>query len=320
MKKIFCIFMIAAICMALILPAAAVEIEEGTVSLEETLTATETADDATTSMESAESETQPDAGTETDVADESEIEAETKDIAAIINGAGSKIEAIIGIAGAMGITIEEAEAILDKMVSLGDEHLSDSDVWTEIKQGILENPEGWTVVAIVMLLMAALAIFLMRGQIKNTSAQAATKANIIDIKETESEMQKEILSTSAKLDEIGIEHEGIKRELVDIYRIIEDVHKKAVASNNCTDEIFERVERLLAEIDTLNANSETSLNVNKEQAFQTVQLLNIAMGRTPLNMSDATRNAWYEHAVARIKAAAGADGKSKTEASAPTEQ
>lgn len=319
MKKIFCIFMIAAMCMALILPAAATEIEEGTVAHEETLTETEVADNATTSMESAESETQLDAGTETAVIDESETEAET-DIAAIINGADSKIEAIIGIAGAMGITLEEAEAMFDKMVALGDEHLGESDIWIEIKESILENPEAWTIVVFVILLLIALAVFLIRGQVKNTSAQSATKANIIDIKENETKITQEMGFANAKLDQNEIEHEGMKAELGDIYKTIEEVHKITAASKDKADKICEMAALMLAAVDLLKANSETSLNVNREQALQTVQLLNIAMGRQLPRVSEVTRKVWYEDAVAKIKAVAGVDGDAKTEGADPTEQ
>lgn len=325
MKKIFYIFVIAAICMALILPAAATEIEIGSVAIEETLAASEGAgseedgEEITEDLDSV-SEALTETAIESVIESTTDAEIESEDVAAIINGADSKIEIIVGLAGAMGITIEEAEELLGKMVALGDEHLGETDIWKDIKASIQENPETWTIVAFVLLILAAFAVFLIRGQIKNTSAQAATKANIIDIKETEAETHKTLLSASAKLTEIEIGYEGIKVEMGEIHNTVDSMLKTAAESRADLEKILEMVAQMLAEVDALKGNSEAALTVNKEQAFQTVQLLNIALGRTPLNVSDATRKAWYEHSVARIKAAADAANEDKSKASAPAEQ
>lgn len=247
-------------------------------------------------------------------------EAETEDIAAIIGGADNKLEAIVGLAGAMGITLEEAEAILNKMVALGDEHLAESDIWMEIKASILNNPETWTIVVLVALMLVALAVFLIRGQIKNTSAQAATKANIIDIKKNEAEMRTAMSSATTKLNAIGREHESIKFQMDEIYQMAEDMLKNVEESKATEEKICEMAALMLSAVDLLKANSETSLNVNREQALQTVQLLNIAMGRQMPRVSETTRKVWYEDAVAKIKESATVSEEVKAEAAAPDKQ
>ena len=319
MKKIFCIFIIAAICMALILPAAATEIEEGTVALEEILAATEGAGEAAVPAETAESEAseaESVVGTEADAV----TEAETEDIAAIINGADSRIEAIVGLANAMGISLEEAEAILDKMVALGDEHLGDTDMWIEIKASILAHPETWTIVVLVVLILVAFAIFLIRGQIKNTSAQATTKANIIDIKKNEAEITGKVNAANTKLAEIEREHGDIKLEMDEIYEVAKAMLQIVEESKAEADKIYELAVLMLSNVDMLKANSEASLNTNKEQALQTLQLLNIAMGRQLPRVSESTRKVWYDDAVEKIKTAAGVTDEAEAETPAPAEQ
>lgn len=219
--------------------------------------------------------------TETEI---TESETESEDLAAIIEGADSKLDAIFAIASAMGITPEEAEAFLDKMVSLGDEHFGESDLWADVKASIAEDPEAWTVAALVVLMFVALVVFLIRGLIKNTTAQAATKANIIDIKKNEAEISDKVSKANARLGDIEREHSDIKSEM---------------------DEIREMAIAMLAAVDSLKSNSESALKVNEEQALQTVQLLNIAMGRQMPRMSETTRKAWYDESVAKIKEAAG---------------
>lgn len=316
MKKIFCILMIAALCMAFILPTAAIEAEEGSVALEESFVAATVAETAVEDAEAASEQVTESGtpGTSSPTGTEGEIESE--DIAEIIGNADSRIEAIVGLAGAMGITLEEAEAILDKMVALGDEHLGESDIWLDIKASILEHPETWTVVVLVVLMLVALAIFLIRGQIKNTSAQATTKANIIDIKKNEAEITGKVNAANAKLAAIEHEHEDIKLEMDAIHAMAEAMLKIVADSKAEADKIYEMAVLMLSNVDSLKANSESALNVNKEQALQTVQLLNIAMGRQLPRVTDATRKVWYDDAVSRIKSAAGAD----SEASAPAEQ
>jgi hypothetical protein len=319
MKKIF-IFIIAIILVTSLLTvgamaadaAEATEVEDSTVTLEESFVSTESVDEVVTETETAEGST--------DASTDASTEAETEDIAAIIGGADNKLEAIVGLAGAMGITLEEAEAILDKMVALGDEHLGESDIWMEIKASILNNPETWTIVVLVALMLVALAVFLIRGQIKNTSAQAATKANIIDIKKNEAEMRTAMSAATTKLSAIGREHESIKLQMDEIYQMAEDMLKNVEESMATADKICEMATLMLSAVDLLKANSETSLNVNREQALQTVQLLNIAMGRQMPRVSETTRKVWYEDAVAKIKESATVSDEVKAEAAAPDKQ
>lgn len=324
MKKIFCyIITVVMIVCLLAVPVFATEdgsaqgaSEEVRVKSEEAVgaeTETEAVSAAETVLEDATE--QEDTVKEVDGSSGTPIstESETEDLAAIIGNAGSRLEAIVGIAGAMGVTLEEAEALLDKMVAIGDEHFGESDFWAGIKTSILGNPESWTVVALVVLMFVALVVFLIRGLIKNTTAQAATKANIIDIKKNEAEISDKVSKANLRLGDIEREHSDIKLEMDEIREMAISMLKVVDDSKQEVDRICEMAIAMLAAVDSLKSNSESALKVNEEQALQTVQLLNIAMGRQLPRVSESTRKVWYDDAVSKIKEAAGVKEQTNAE-------
>lgn len=293
MKKIFIFIAIMALCMAAILPAGATETYMGT-------------DESTEVLMGTESEISGAIETETVIATESAAteaaETETEDVAGLISGAGSRLEAIVAIAGAMGITLDEAEAVLDKMIAIGDEHLADNDLWGSIRADMLENPETWIIVILVILMFLALITFLIRSLIKQTTTQTSIKANVADIKKNEEaigklgeSLIKHVTEVLARIDTLECENSELRDALV--------VQSEVII--NAVSDVLSAVNGGVEQITNIERNSETSVKVNEEQALQTVQLLNIAMGRQLPSPSNATRKLWYEDAVNKIKAAAG---------------
>lgn len=296
MKKIFIFLITLVVCMAVILPAGATEVYTGT-------------DESTEALVGSESETEGAGAVETVVTDEDitkdVTETETEDLAGVISGAGSRLEAIVAIAQTMGISLEDAEALLDKMIALGDEHLGDSDIWADIKADILENPENWIAAALIALMVAALLVFIIRGLIKNTSAQAATKANIVDIKQNQAEISEDVTKAKKKLSTIEGDHVEIKAEMEGLRALAEEMHEVVEAGKQGIEEIHKMAEAMTVAVEIIKTNSESAVKVNEEQALQVVQLLNIAMGRKLPSVSGATRKVWYEESVQNIKKAAG---------------
>lgn len=299
MKKVF--YSIIALILVTCFAAVPVFATEG-----EQVDVVETVDEAVTENDTVVDET-------VDEVVDTETEGETVNIAEIIGSAESRLDAIVKIAGAMGVTLEDAEALLDKMVSLGDQHLGESDVWSNIKTSIEENPEEWTIVALVALILAALMIFIIRGLIKNTSAQAKTKANIMDIKENEQKISAEVKGATLKLAEIDRDHADIKLEMSEIRDMAVEMRAAVDEIQKAGISISEMAISMLAEVDMLKSNSESALNVNVEQALRTVELLNIALGRQLPTVSESTRRVWYEDSVAKIKSAAGKIEETSTE-------
>lgn len=245
--------------------------------------------------------------TETEI---TESETESEDIAAIIEGADSKLDAIFAIANAMGITPEEAEAFLDKMVSLGDEHFGESDLWADVKASITEDPEAWTVAALVVLMLMVLVIFIIRGLIKNTIAQSATKANITDIKTVlgiNKDTGKSETLDGLKADILGLK-KNTERLEAENAELKVDLELQSAAIIQAVGEVLDAVRSEDAKLDVIEGETAASVKINGEQALQIVQLLNIAMGRQMPRMSETTRKAWYDESVTKIKEAAGIKG------------
>ena len=301
MKKIF-YYMIALVMVISLAVVPAVATEAETES-----DVVETATEAIGAVTETEQVSEIDTMTETETEADTESETETPDIVAIIGSSESRLDAIVKLAGTLGITLDEAEALLDKMVAIGDEHFGESDLWADVKASISENPEAWTVAALVVLMLMLLVIFIIRGLIKNTIAQSATKANITDIK-TVLGINKDT-GKSETLDGLKADILGLKKNAERVETELAEVNTKCEMTQETTDmalskveDILEKAIDMLDKVEVIERNSANALKVNVEQALETVELLNIAMGRKLPTVSEATRKVWRDNAVSKIKA------------------
>lgn len=231
-------------------------------------------------------------------------ELESQAVEDLINGSGSKMETIMAFAELFGISAEEAEAIVNNIIVFGDEHFEENDLWTALRSDILSNPDKWVIIVIIASAFIALIAFIIRCLIKNVLVQTNTKLKLKDIDEHET-------ATCGKLDEIKILVEEIKEQKAELDEIKgENEELKGLLQNVKT-----LIEGESAAVDSLKANSETSLKVTEETALQIVQLLNIAMDRKVPIASAGARKLWYEDSIQKIKEKAGLldakDGESK---------
>lgn len=238
------------------------------------------------------------------VADSSPVidEIDSQAVAELIDGVGSKYEAALKIAGLFGISIEDAEALVDNIVVFGDEHFEEDDAWLAIRKDILSNPDKWTVIAIVALGFVALLVFLIRSLIKNTLTQTNTKLKLADIDDHQ-------LAADKKLLVLDSDNKEIKELIGGVKAILEGESEELKRENEELKALLETVRGLIegesAAVDSLKANSETSLKVTEESALQILQLLNIAMDRRVPIATKEARKLWYDDAVAKVKAKAG---------------
>jgi hypothetical protein len=202
----------------------------------------------------------------------------------IIEGSESKTQAVIKLAEMMGITVEDAEALIDKFITFGDEHFEDSDLWATLKADVETHPDKWIIIALVALAFVALVVFLIRSTVKNTLTQTNTKIKIGAIESHAAGVEAQVKENKAELDAIKAEADELREMLGTILELI-TIEREAV--------------------DSLKANSDTSLKVTEESAFQILQLLNIAMDRKVPIVNEAARKLWYQDAVAKVKARAG---------------
>lgn len=300
MKKIFyyIIAVVTVMCLAIV-PAFATDAETEAITEGEVV---ETATEAIGAVTETEQVSEIDTETETETEADTESETETTDIVAILGDADSRLDAIVKLAGTMGITLEEAEALLDKMVALGDEHFGEHDFWLNIRESIENNPDTWTIAILTVLMLLALVIFLIRGLIKNTREQSKNRINIEDIKKTEAVNSHRLTEQSAKLTGIENEHAEIKVEIAEINAKCDLTQKATDIALSKVGDILTKVVDMLDKVEVIEKNSANALKVNVEQALETVELLNIAMGRKLPTVSETTRKVWRDNAVSKIKA------------------
>ena len=300
MKKIF--YYISAVVMVIwlaVVPAFATEAETEAITEGEVV---ETATEAIGAVTETEQVSETDTETETETEADTESETETTDIVAILGDADSRLDAIVKLAGSMGITLEEAEALLDKMVAIGDEHFGEHDFWLNIRESIENSPDTWTIAILTVLMLLALVIFLIRGLIKNTREQSKNRINIEDIKKTEAVNSQRLTEQSAKLTGIENEHAEIKVEIAEINAKCDLTQKATDIALSKVEDILTKAVDMLDKVEVIERNSANALKVNVEQALETVELLNIAMGRKLPTVSETTRKVWRDNAVSKIKA------------------
>lgn len=277
MKKIFYIFAIVVLCMALVLPVGATE--ETVLDVTEAITAeaTENADEAVTE----------------DMAESVNL----GEISEIIKEAPTMTDAIIAVADKLGVTVDEAEALVAEIVALGDKYLGETELWEMVRNDIYEHPEKYVIVALVFLIFIALVAFMLRWIIQNIGQMRTMKLNIASLKKSvdgddSDEGRAESLRglITARNNEIKALEQRDKEFEAEIIKLRE----QAAEVTRAADEV--------------KKNTENALNVTQESALQIAQLLCIAMdkGKMPVVTKEA-RRIWYENAQSKIKAAAGVE-------------
>ena len=219
-----------------------------------------------------------------------------------VSGAQSKTEAVLKIAEIFGISLSDAEVLVNGFVAFGDEHFEESDMWLTIRDDIVTHPDKWTIIAIVALGFVALLVFLIRSLIKNTLTQTNTKLKLADIDDHQ-------MASDRKLESLDADSKEIKELIGGVKALLEGESEELKRENEDLKELLVAVRGLIenesAAVDSLKANSETSLKVTEESALQILQLINIAMDRkVPITTREA-RKLWYSDAVAKVKAKAG---------------
>lgn len=202
----------------------------------------------------------------------------------IISGSESKTQAVIKLAEAMGITVEDAEALIDKFITFGDEHFEDSDLWSALKQDVNLHPDKWIMIALIALAFVALVVFLIRSVIKNTLTQTNTKIKMASIEEHAKGMEKQG-------EELTVKFTALKEEADEMRETLDTVLQLLMSEAEA--------------VGSLKSNSDTSLKLSEESAFQILQLLNIAMDRKVPVVTPEARKLWYDNSVAKLKKTVG---------------
>ena len=287
MKRKFIAIMAVIMALALLtVGAGATESDSGTVESLSPENATESVFEGSETVAEVENESTLDA-IESETFAESYIDEDI--LGELISGSESKTQAVIKLAEAMGITVEDAEALIDKFITFGDEHFEDSDLWSALKQDVNLHPDKWIIIALVALAFVALVVFLIRSVIKNTLTQTNTKIKMASIEEHAKGVEKQG-------EELKVQFTALKEEADEMRETLDTVLQLLMSEAEA--------------VGSLKSNSDTSLKLSEESAFQILQLLNIAMDRKVPTVTPEARNLWYDNSVAKLKKVAGVTDKS----------
>ncbi len=281
MKKVIIIVIAILILIAIsvtALPASATDTtDEGVV--------TETAEDTT--GEGVVTETAED----TELIDNSETyleiqSEEAEEIVSVIEQSGSKAEAILSLAERLGITTEEAEALINAVIDVGDEYLGETTWWVGFKNDVQQDIQFWTTA--IVLICAVLAIV---GGV------------FVLLAKTNPTMKKAMwgMTESLKLnDQIKTEN---SQTLGDLKQIFTEAAKKEELFEEVIKQKEEYIEQLTEKIERLEAASaEERVNMVKAEIYN-LRMLKLVCDRTAMPITDkATIDLFYAKGIDALKA------------------
>lgn len=291
--KRFWITLIACIAIIICLSLACVYVSASDVS-EETVVESLTENAAESEIEA--SETVTDAATVvTDVEDVTEsasmmIDSEAaSEIVGIIEGSGTKAEAIIALAEKLGITTEEAEGLINSMLEVGDQYLGETKWWVGFKSSVEENLEFWVMAAAIA--MAALALFWyslsmrfkVASPVKRVDYTLNSEGGLVDTVKRSCEENSQALGKMMELYKAALENKAIyEKELLD----------KDGEILRCNEQIVQLKEARIKESKDMLIAAACNL-----------RMLKLVIDRTAMPMTDkATIDLFYANGMKAIEA------------------
>lgn len=211
----------------------------------------------------------------------------------IIEQSASFSDAVVAIAGKLGVSVSEAEELVSAMQSLGDKYLGETALWDIIKQDMATYPEKYVAIALVLLMLITLVIFMLRWIVSNIGQMRSLKMNVASLKK------------SLDGDEEG-EGNSLRALIsggnVDVVKLLSAKNADLQAK---IDDVTEKSNELKADIEKAKANTDAALAVMQETAVQIAQLLYIAMdkGKMPTATKE-TRQIWFDNTRSKILDAA----------------
>lgn len=242
------------------------------------------------------SETVTDAATVvTDVEDVTEsasmmIDGEAaSEIVGIIEGSGTKAEAIIALAEKLGITTEEAEGLINSMLEVGDQYLGETKWWVGFKSSVEEDMQFWIMAAVIA--VAALALlwyalsmrFKVASPVKRVDYALNSEGGLFDTVKKSCDENSQTLGKMLKIAEES-------KAQVEIY----------------VKEIAEKEEEILKKENEIVQLKEARIRESQDMliaAACNLRMLKLVVDRTAMPITDkATIDLFYANGMQGIKA------------------
>ena len=213
----------------------------------------------------------------------------------IVENSSSFAEAVIAIADRFGISVEDAEGLVNDMKALGDKYLGGTELWEIIKNDMAVNPGKYVCIALVILIFVAIVVVLLRWMVSNAGQLRTLKITVAKLRK----------SVDGDDTEEG-EAFSLRSLITAKNNEIKALEEKDAALEAEVIKLREQAEKLTKSANEVKKNTESALHITQETALQIAQLLYIAMskGKMPI-VSEEAKQIWYDHMQTKIKAAAG---------------
>lgn len=123
----------------------------------------------------------------------------------IIENSGSKAEAIIALAEELGITVEEAEQLINAVLMVGDKYLGESEIWVKFSKFVTEDIKFWTLVVVLGVASISMVIMIIMMAAKVNPNTRKTRKNSEQTVKFNEEIAYEISQTLEKMQNMFIE-------------------------------------------------------------------------------------------------------------------
>jgi hypothetical protein len=242
---------------------------------------------------------------------EPEISIDIGEVHQIIESSSSFAEAVIAIADRFGVSVEDAEKLVNDMKALGDKYLGESEIWVIIKNDMESNPGKYVVVAMVVLIIVAIVAFMLKWIISNIGQMRTMKMDVASLKRS-------VDGDGGDGDDDGDDDKAksLRTLICAKNDEIKALEEKEAALEAAVQQLIGETEKVLSETSKVTKNTEIALGITQETALQIAQLLSIALdkGKMPV-VSKEARKIWYDNFQSRVKAATVEGGDSDAEAS-----
>lgn len=208
-----------------------------------------------------------------------------EEIVDIIEESDSRSDAIISIAAKLGVTVEEAEGILNSIIEAGNEYFGEDSWWIGFKEDIAKNRSFW--ITVVLCILSGLAIlgiiYVFVGKVLPT----LNKSNfgIKKMFEITSGMQEANSQTLVKIEEMA----ALAAEKDEVY-------------NKLLAEKEEHISKLVEKIAEMKSAAEKERRSMVLAETYNLQILKLICSRTQLPLPDkAAIDLWYTKAMESLK-------------------
>lgn len=210
---------------------------------------------------------------------------EISEVIGVIEDSGSRAEAILSLAEKLGITVEEAENIIDTFISLGDEYLGENAAWDKFSAAVSEDMQFWAVI-----IVAAAAALSILGMLVMLAAR------VIPYTRSAKAYGKQTVEFNERIAEANSQTLGEMKEL------FAAAAKKAEAYRAVIEEKETVIENLSAQIVALKeANAKERRDMLMAEVYN-LRMLKLVCDRTAMPLADkATIDLFYAKGIDAIK-------------------